>query len=350
MKQTLSDLQRAAGASFCESFGVDLPARFSDFNNEFRAARAGAAVVDAGFRSLLIATGADRVSFFQGMLSNDVAKLSVGHWMDAAHLTVQARIVSDLRVLALADELWLDVPAQRREPLRQTLEKFIIADDVELHEPQLAPLLALEGPRSAALLAGLLGEDAPPARGEHRAASFGGSSLRVAGLSLIGGEGFYLWGPPPVAVELWQRCTELGALPVGMEALDALRIEAGIPWYGCDMDESILAPEAGLAGAISFSKGCYLGQEIVERATARGQLQKRLVGLFGHSRVVPERGTRLLHAGDDVGWITSAAFSPTKGALVALGYLRRNAWAPGTEIEVAGLATILVVDERVAAL
>ncbi len=351
MSRSLKEMPRSEGAVTSDYFGISLPENFGDFEAEYWSVRRGTGMFDARFRSLLRATGEDRISFFQGMLSNDVATLTPGMWMEAAHLTVQGRVVSDVRVYADEDSLLLDVPAHRRQAFRETLEKFIIADDVELADPEVVALLGLEGPTAEVVMAEVLGSDAADvAIYHHRTIPFGDGSLRVAGMSYAGGRGYLCIGPEALAEDLWSRFSAAGATAVGMKALDVLRIEAGIPWYGCDMDESILAPEAGIASAISFSKGCYLGQEIVERATARGQLQKKLVGLHGHGRDVPERGTRVNHAGDDVGWITSAAWSPERNQIVALGYVRRSAWAPGKELEVAGSETTLVIDERVPSL
>lgn len=350
MTQQLLDLEQTAGARLGEIFGVDLPLDFGDSDREIEALRSGCGLLDAGFRSLLRAVGEDRVSFLQGMLSNDVAKLAAGSWMDATHLTVQGRIVADLRVYALTDEFWLDIPVQRKQALRDALEKFIVADDIELLNDDVAPLIGLEGPTSPAILASLVGDHTPLPAGTHREARFADASVRIVAVSHGHGSGFLICGPEAVAAALWQRARELGAVPVGMRAIDVYRIDAGVPWYGCDMDDAFLAPEAGLASSISFSKGCYLGQEVVERATARGQLQKKLVGLSGVGREAPERGTRLVHAGDDVGWITSAARTAGDGRVVALAYVRRSAWGVGTELQVPGVDATLRIDDRVPSL
>src|SRR5262249_27036335 len=159
----------------------------------------------------------------------------------AALLTQQGRVVSDLRIYVLAEELWLDVPAVRTEAVRTALERFIIADDVELvADDTWVPLVCIEGPQAAAVLRAVTGtsmEDVP--RYASRDVHVSGTLLRVAAATHTGENGYLLFGSPVIVPQLWEQCRSAGAEPVGMEALDVLRIEAGIPWNGRDMDESL---------------------------------------------------------------------------------------------------------------
>jgi len=270
------------------------------------------------------------------MVTNNVATLREGQGAYAALLTIQGKVVSDLRVYVLGDELWLDVPATRAATVRATLEQYIIADDVEfVGDEAWAPLVAVEGPHAARAMLGVLGNTVEGLQPfDHRELTFDGTRVRVAVASHTGENGYLLFGDPAMASRLREHCRAAGAEPVGMEALNVLRVEAGIPWYGVDFDDSVLVLEAGLDAAISYRKGCYLGQEVVERVSARGQIHRRLVGLVCAGQAVPPPDTKLVHADKEVGAITSAVWSPARQAVVALGYVRSECWDPNTEVEV----------------
>jgi folate-binding protein YgfZ len=335
MSQDLQAAEKPSRPSFVATAGRALPARFGALGEEWASVRRRCGLLDAGFRSLWRLRGGDRHSFLQGMVSNDVASLPDGSGTYAALLTIQGRVVSDLRIFVLDEEVWLDVPATHAAAVRAALEKYIIADDVEFAEDDAwTPLVAVEGPQAARVLVAVVGENlselAPFA---HREVIFDGTTLRVAAVTHGGESGYLIFGPPAAAGPLWEHCRAAGAEPVGMEALDVLRIEAGIAWMGRDMDDSILVSEVGIEAAISYKKGCYLGQEVVERVAARGQVQRKLVGLEIDGGAPPPAAAKLLHADKEVGWISSAAWSPTRNTVVALGYVRRELWEPGTELE-----------------
>jgi folate-binding protein YgfZ len=336
MNSHLDALERDIGAEFARYGDLDLPARFSDPQREWSAVRRRHGLLDARFRGLLRLTGSDRTTFLQGMLTNDVARLQDGQGTYAALLTVQGRLVSDLRVYVLAEELWLDLPAVRVQAVRETLEHHIIADDVEFVTDERAALVVLEGPHADQTVRAVFGEDVqelPPLA--HRELRLDGNPVRLVTVTHTGEGGYIVFGNPATAASLWQRCQTAGAEPVGMEALDVLRLEAGMPWYGRDMDERMLISEVGLEAAISYRKGCYLGQEVVERVAARGQVQRKLVGLMCEGQVVPPPDSQLVRDGDEAGWITSAAWSPARAGIIALGYVRREHWDPGVEMQVA---------------
>lgn len=350
MSAELNALQRSAGAVFVTFAGQELPARFTSLEREWAAVRQRCGLLDARFRGLLRLSGTDRTTFVQGMVTNDVAGLKNGEGTYAALLTIQGRLASDMRVYTLAEEIWMDVPAQRLAAVREKLEHHIVADDVEfITDTDLwAPLVALEGPEAFGILATVVGAGMQSLRPfAHHECSFDGSSLRIAAVSHAGEVGYLLFGPPASARGLWVACRDAGAEPVGMEALDLLRLEAGIPWYDRDMDESTLISEVGLETAISFRKGCYLGQEVVERVAARGQVQRKLVGLACDSPLPPPADSPLSHDGKEAGFVTSALWSPARQTVIALGYVRQEYWDPGCELQVAlpsGTATARVVE------
>jgi len=321
----------AHGAVHADDDGVLLPARFgADVAAEYGALRRGAALLDLGFRTVVRATGADRVAFLQGMLTNDVAALAPGRGCPALLLTIQGRVTADLRVAADADALVLEVDVRARAALVEALEKLIVADDVELAEPaEPAALVGLEGPDAAALLAGV--EDLPPYG--HAAISVNGVSVRAQRASPVRGPGFVLHVPAARAAAVWDALAARGARPCGMEALEGRRVEMGVPRIGRDMDGSTLALEVPVDEAISTTKGCYLGQEVVARGTARGHVNRRLVGLLVEGPAPPP-GAPLVRDGKEVGRLTSVAQAFGAGSLAALGFVRREQWEPGTELAV----------------
>jgi folate-binding protein YgfZ len=299
---------------------------------EYRVAREGCVVYAADTRRLIAVTGEDRVTFLHGMLSNDVKKLRPGDGIYAALLTQQGKIVSDVRVYADTDRLLLDVPSLRAEAVPTALEKFIVADDVELNlAADEQPLLGLTGPSSTAALERAMGK-ARPARTPlaHQVCELAGARVRVIAVDAVDGAGYTICGSPAVAAALMHVLQGAQAEPIGVEALNILRVEAGVPCYGVDMDEEILLMETNLDRAVSFTKGCYLGQEVVERVSARGKVNKKLTGLHLAGAVVPDSGT-VLHADTrEVGWITSAVRSLGLGHVVALGYVHRDFLEPGS--------------------
>jgi folate-binding protein YgfZ len=316
--------------------GVVLPSCFGDIGREWRAAREGGAVFAAGFRSHLIASGEDRAVFLQGMLSNDVKALGPGQGVYAALLDQQGKIVSDLRVYAEADRLRLDIVSWRCAAVREALERFIVADDVELATPDdEMPLLGIEGPFAHAIAAEALGlGDLPRTPYAHARTTFESAPVLAVTVSEVDGSGVLVCGPPRCAGPLFDACIEAGARPLGMQALDVLRVEAGVPWAGIDMDETVLMMETGRESALSFTKGCYLGQEVVERIAARGHVNRHLMGLLIDGATVPVPRDRLVADGRAVGYVTSAVRSQWLERPIALAMVQRTHTTPGARVEV----------------
>jgi folate-binding protein YgfZ len=321
----------ARGIAAVDDRGVRLPARFEDPAREYAALRDGVAIVDLGFRTVVEATGADRVSFLQGMLTNDVARLRAGEGCPALLLTIQGRVVADVRVAALADALLLDVDVRVRDAFVAALEKLVIADDVELGPPR-EPVAAIgvEGSGAAGLLGAAAIALAPFAHAETAVA---GVPVRVVRASEVRGPGFVLHVPASGAARVWDALVDAGATPCGMEALEGRRVEVGVPRVGLDMDETTLALEVPVEDAISATKGCYLGQEVVARGTARGHVNRRLVGLLLDGPR-PPRDAPLVRDGKEVGRLTSVARAFGLGRDAALGFVRREQWDAGTALGV----------------
>src|SRR4051794_12789489 len=338
---------RARGAACVEVDGWNVAAAYGDARAEHRVLRDDAAIVDLAFRVRLRATGSDRVTFLQGMLSNDVARLAAGDGCPALLLSEQGRVVADLVVLAETDAFVLDGVAPAVTAASAALERFIVADDVEL-----APLAGTDhafgiyGPRAAEVLAGLGAAPAITADFAHARCRIGDIDVLLARVPEPGRGGFLCIVPAEAATTWWSRCIEAGIAPAGQGALDVLRIESGVPWYGRDIGVETVALQAPpLAPPNSLRKGCYLGQEVMERVSARGHVNRKLVRLDVDGGEVPAPSTRLFAADADVGWITSACWSWDRGAPIALGYVRREHLAAGTRLDVgaAGAATHAVV-------
>ena len=325
------DIPEIAAAPRTRFQGLELPERFSTLEQECRVLRQGAAISDGSLRAWVRLRGEDRVDFLQGMVSNDVRNLALGEGTYAALLNQQGRVVTDLRIHAAGDHFVLDLPAHAAATARAALEKYVVADDVEMEDDG-AVLIGLEGPGAAALLAGV----AAGVRVDRLSgAVIAGREARVAPASQGGEVGVLIAVAAVGAATVWDALRAAGAEPIGFAALDVLRIEAGIPWVGVDMDEDVLVMEADLEAALSFKKGCYLGQEVVERIAARGHVNRRRTGLVFDGGPVAAR-TPLLAADKDVGWVTSSVRSPGLGKTIGMGYVRREQLEPGTPLSVPG--------------
>jgi len=233
------------------------------------------------------------------------------------------------------------------------LSRFIIADDVELEDLSAThTTLALQGPLASQVLVAA-GVTASLAKEfQHQEGTIAGAPVILVRVSDTGEDGYEIFVAREQAELIWQTLWQagepLGLRPVGQAALNSLRIEAGIPWYGVDMDERRIVLEVGLEQAISFKKGCYLGQEVVERASARGHVNRKLSGLIiqsgDSSDTLPAQDDKLFHGEQEVGWITSAARSPRLGRTIALGYVRREHLTPGTRLRIDRQGTPMIAE------
>lgn len=327
----------ARPASTVEVDGWTVPAAFGDAEAEYRALGDEAALVDLAFHARVRATGADRVDFLHGMLTNDVKRLTPGRGCFTLLLTEQGKVVADAVALALADAILLDGMASAMTAAAVALGRLIVADDVELSVPgDAAHAFGLYGPRACGALE-RLGVVAPPAEDyAHELVAVQGVAARVVRVPAPAAGGFLLLVAESDAAVWWGRCLEAGVPAAGQHALDTLRIESGVPWYGRDFGPETLALEVPLDAAISFTKGCYLGQEVVERVTARGHVNRKLVGLEVEGGEVPAPGDALFAGEREVGRVTSAAWSWHLDRPVALGYVRREHLAPGTILTLRG--------------
>jgi folate-binding protein YgfZ len=247
-------------------------------------------------------------------------------------------MVADMWVYALPDALLLDVPTATETPLAEYLDRFLIMERAEIEDvSQSWAQLSLQGPFSPCALTPVLGAElAELAPWAIAAATFDGTPLYVARAAHCGEDGFDLFVPSERAPALWAALcahrAEFAVHSVGWEALNVRRLEAGIPWWGEELDNTLVPLEARLDHAISLHKGCYVGQEIIARIDARGHVNNLLAGFFVEGDALPLRGTEIHHNGKRVGKVMSALHSPRLDRPVALGYLRRELQEPGTQV------------------
>ena len=318
----------------------------------YRAARRGAAFIDLSARGRLVLTGADRASYLQGLLTNDVAALPPGEGCYSAYLTPQGRMIADMAVVNLGDELLLDVDAGATALLLERLREFVFTEDVEVEDRTAAwAAVAVHGPEAARIVADLgrpvedgtpLGADALGRLPEYhqRRGRFGDAPVTVVRSDEIGEVGFVLYADAAAARPLARALAEAGAAELDAETFALLRLEAGRPAFPADMNETTIPLEAGIESrAVSQTKGCYVGQEVIVRILHRGQgrVARRLVGLeFGDGAPTPEAGTTLSAAdgldAEPVGRVTTARRSPALGRTIALGYVKRELAAAGTKL------------------
>jgi len=341
------------GATFAEYFGCALPRGYGDVAREYKFARESVGLIDKNYRAVISFTGKDRARYLNAMLTNNIRDLAPGHGNISLLLSPQGRIMAEVETLALEDRLLAISYAMIRQRLVDTFDKFIIMDDVTLEDlTDRTATLALEGPKAPAIVHDLCGLDlnslgeldhteaiAQIAKKDHadipcRVVKYSRGEIPAADFIVDREHLHALWN---LLLEAAQRH---GGGPVGYDALNILRLEAGIPWYGVDFDENQIPHQAALEKThINFSKGCYTGQEIVERVRSRGHIQRQRVILRFAGDAVPNPGEPLFATNvegsaegkTEVGFVTSAAKSPATG-VIAMGYVRHEHSAPGSKL------------------
>ena len=361
----LHEFHHGLHARFAELNGAEIVMDYGEAMAEYAAFCETAGVMDLSFRSRICLVGADRARFLHGQVTNDVKKLRAGEGCYAAVTTARGKMESDLNIFALADELLLDFEPGLTGKISQRLEKFIVADDVQIVEA--APhygLLSVQGPKAEAVIQALdlfveipaqplgsvkisdvtLGEiylinharlDICRSRGDETQIKTQLEPPHVVSHNV----GFDLFVPNnslgAVADKLIAAAKQIGGRAAGWQAFETARIQAGIPRFGADMDETNIPLECGIESrAIVYNKGCYIGQEIINRIHSVGHVNKELRGLrlANDLATLPARGDKLFHAGKEVGYVTSAVKSPALNANIALGYVRREANQVGNEL------------------
>jgi folate-binding protein YgfZ len=337
----LYDLARQAGAVFNEDRGWLVPEHYGDPAKEYRAAREGAALFDRSARSKVELAGAEAAQFLHNLSTNDIKGLTPGTGAEAFLTTAKGRLIAPLDLSRLraggGNVLLLDTAVGQGEKVCQHLGRFRISEDVAITDRTRAlTLMHLCGPAALSLAAQALGiATGTLAPWQHTEEPSNAGTLLVRRHDLLNLPGFDLFAPDDQAPSLWTAFRQAGAAPAGESAFDVLRVEAGLPRFGVDMDEERLVMEIGRTRqAISFTKGCYLGQESIVMARDRGHVNRQLMGLRLSQGGPAPACARVFYNGMEVGQVTSSVTSPRLGLVVALAYLKREAQAPGTTVEI----------------
>jgi folate-binding protein YgfZ len=316
----------------------------------YQAARQRAAFIERSSRGRLLVSGSDRASYLQGLLTNDTVALKAGEGCYSAYLTPHGRMIADLWVYELGDVILLSLSGDVKDTVLERLDQFIFSEDVKLGDVTATfGQVAVVGPDAARIVGSIL-DDSPVARlsafaehGNLRGAIAGRPAI-VTRITDVGEPGFEIYVERTGIGALKGRLVEAGAVELDAETADVLRVEAGVPEFHRDMDEDTIPLEAGIEQrAISQTKGCYVGQEVIIRVLHRGhgRVARKLVGLTLDGDAVPARGSVVKSDQKDVGEITSGVRSIALDRPIALGYLQRDFLAPGTQVSVDGRQAVV---------
>jgi folate-binding protein YgfZ len=318
------------GANPSERSGATTAPDFGDARAEFQTLLSGCGLYDLSARAKIAVTGSDRVRWLNGMATNNVRDLTSGHGVYAFLLNAQGRIQADLYIFQRGESLLVDTEHGQQEKVLQLFDRYIIADDVEIADVSgKLTALGVTGAESRHVL-----ERACIAVPDLKHLQFADVAWKEKTVTLLHSgeevrESWQVWSAPEHASEFWGALVKAGARPTGTTALNLFRISRGIPQFGVDIRERDLPAETGQTRALNFTKGCYLGQEIVERIRSRGAVHRKFTA-FAVEDTLPEPGTKIVAAekeDKEVGEITSSAILPLPAGdrPVALGYLRREA-------------------------
>jgi folate-binding protein YgfZ len=319
--------------------GATTAACFSDPQAEFAALQTSCGVYDLGFRAKIALTGTDRVRWLNGMVTNNIRDLALGYGVYAFLLNPQGHILGDLYAYNRGESIVVDTDRSQREKILATFDHYIIMDDVTVEDfSDKLTALGLAGPKSREVLikAGIQIPVMQPLEIFQATCTCDCACLNctvVRGEDLMH-ESYELWLAPSEVRKTWEALVAQGATPVGFETLELQRLTSGIPLYGVDIRERDLPQETEQMRALNFSKGCYVGQEIVERIRSRGAVHRKFSGfvLAPASQVSP--GQKITLGDKEAGEITSVASLGTDRPTLALGYIRREVGTPGKEVRI----------------
>jgi folate-binding protein YgfZ len=305
--------------------------------DHYHAAHNSAVLIDRSHGTIAL-TGSDRASFLHALLTNDIARLARGQGAYAAYLTPQGRMISDMRVIETGTRMLLGVELEMAAVLAERFDKLVFSEDVQAKDitGELA-VFGVHGPSAARMIQNATGVSVVDLATQYDNTT--SESLTIVRDDALGLPGYDVYVAASDAGEVRATLIASGAVAAGEETAETLRIEAGRPRFGIDMNSDTIPLEAGIDDrAISFTKGCYVGQEIIIRVMHRGhgRVARRLVSIVLSNGAVPARGSKIHVADRVVGEITSSTASPRLGAPLALGYVQREHAEPGTELAVNG--------------
>jgi len=342
MKQTtLYDIQASEGAVFEEFSGWIMPKSFGSVSDEYQAVRNNVGILDLSHHGKIRLGGKEHIRFLQGIVSNDVKKLEDGNGQYATFLTPKGKIITDMRLYRKGDSVLLDLEPGLNEKVRELFLKYKVSYKVDIEDlTECLSLISVHGPNARKLIEKTLGKQIPDLKEYGFITSeVNSKEFLIANINRTGELGFDIFvSSDGTNKTLWENLISQGeefkARLVGLDALETLRIEAGIPTYGVDMNENTIPIEAGLWDALSFEKGCYVGQEVIARIKWRGHVNRHLIGLMIDGDDIPKKDSKIIKGEREVGYITSSAYSPKLNKIIALGYIRREFNEPGIVVTV----------------
>ena len=331
-----------------------VPQSYGDPSREYAMVReGGCGLLDLSDRGRILVSGTEAVQFLNGLITNDMKTLAEHSWMPAAFPNVQGRLIASCRVVRLRDKgtdmttpaglsrrgprenicptFLIDTEAATHANVLKNIQRFTLAGDFHVTDlTSQTALISVQGSKAQDIVRGVLGDAAAPVQSNEVCVI---NDVTVMRASHTGEVGFDLVTDAEHATDLWDSLQAAGAQPIGYQALEILRIEAGLPRYGVDMDETNVVTETGLDDSVSYTKGCYVGQEIIARIKYRGHVAKKLSGLLLEGDVKADAGATIKSTdGKDIGRITSITYSPHLRRAIALGYLKYDYLASGTSV------------------
>ena len=343
MKQSRLHVQHSQlGATFAEITGWEVPAHYGDVAAEHQAVRHAVGIADLSHRGKLKVTGDDRVKWLQSIISNDILPLQPGQGRYSSFLTHKGKMLTYFRVYMQNESVMVEDVGEIGDATFQAMRKFLLYGTKAKMEncAESWGLLLISGPKATQVIQSAFGVDVTDVKPlDFITAQIGGQQAFIARTEETGEIDIEILLPVDSLATAWTAAMQAGAKfgirAIGSHAREALRIEAGIPKAGPDLNEEVVPPEANLEGkAFSLSKGCYPGQEVVARMDTYGNVRRKLIGLVLKDSAVPPHGAKL-HSGDrEVGWISSAVSSPQLNKVIALGFPLRDFSAPNTALTV----------------
>lgn len=347
----LHRVHESLGAKFTEAYGWEMPAHFGDPVEEHLSVRKGAGILDITYRGKVRVSGKDRAAYLQRILSQDMNKLRPSLGAYSTLLDVKGKMLAYMRIYCDEESFLIDVEPGLSEKMVQILTQYLFREDVRIEDvTERYGLLTIQGPLSREIVGGVTGaemKDMPEC--SHLTLFINSVRCKVVRTSYTGEEGYDIYIPWDETRTVWEGIAggtspvslrNRGSVPTpfGLDALNTLRIEAGTPVYTIDMDEHTIPVEANLDRAISYDKGCYIGQETIARIKFRGHVNRTFTGFCLEGEKTPEKGDKIYKIIDDIehsiGIITSGCLSPTLGRPIALGYIRVEHSEPGEIVQV----------------
>jgi folate-binding protein YgfZ len=344
---------QAQPLAFADYRGATTAARFTDPQQEFASLRTRCGVYDLGFSGLISVTGGDRVRWMNGMVTNNIRDLAVGSGVYAFLLNPQGRILGDMHVFNRSDSLIVETDRSQIEKIVATFDHYIIMDDVGIvNEAEKWTALGVAGPKARATL-NAVGIEVPELQPLQMITPRCNCDCGCVECLVVRGEdaeknaqseSYEIWLAPKDVYKTWEALVAAGAAPVGSETLELQRILDSVPLYGVDIRERDLPQETEQMRALNFDKGCYVGQEIVERIRSRGNVHRKLTGFVVEGTGDVVAGAKISSDEKEVGEITSVTSLATPGVQrrIALGYIRREVGVPGREVAIGAVAARVI--------